>query len=70
MMGLLGFSKACTVQVEMELLAKEDGWTRLDQLFVEELSHVQPAVLAALECVHALRLPDGGSPVLADCPAT
>ena len=51
----------------MELLAKEDKWTRVDELSAEDLSRVQPAVLAALECVHALRLPDGGSPVLADC---
>lgn len=59
----------------MELLAKEDGWVCLDMLSRhaadsmswEQLSRVQPAVLAALERVHALRLTNGGSPVLADC---
>lgn len=57
----------CTVQVEMELLAEEDGWTRVDMLSADELSRVQPAVLAALDRVHALLLPNGGSVVLADC---
>ena len=66
------FAIAClpyiwTIQVEMELLGREDGWVRLDMLSAEELSHVQPDVLAALEHVHALRLPNGGSVVLADC---
>ena len=51
----------------MELLAKEDGWACLDKLSWEQLSRAQPAVLAALERVHALRLTNGGSPVLADC---
>ena len=51
----------------MELLDMEDGWARLDMLSEEELSRVQPAVLAALERVHALRLTNGGSAVLADC---
>jgi hypothetical protein len=36
-------------------------------LSAEELSRVQPAVLAALDRVHALRLTNGGSAVLADC---
>ena len=45
----------------------ENGWARLDMLAAEELSRVQPAVLAALERVHALRLTNGGSAVLADC---
>ncbi len=51
----------------MELLAKEDGWVRLHMLSSEDLSRVTPAVLAALDRVHALRLPKGGSVVLADC---
>lgn len=51
----------------MELLDMEDGWARLDMLSEEELPRVQPAVLAALERVHALRLTNGGSAVLADC---
>lgn len=51
----------------MELLAQEDGWVRLDMLSAEELSRAQPAVLAALDRVHALCLPNGGSVVLADC---
>ncbi|KAK9919159.1 hypothetical protein WJX75_009796 [Coccomyxa subellipsoidea] len=45
----------------------QDGWTRVDMLSAEELSLVQPAVLAALDRVHALLLPNGGSVVLADC---
>lgn len=56
-----------TVQVEMELLAVEDGWVRMDMLSADKLSHVQREVLAALERVHALRLPNRGSVVLADC---
>ena len=51
----------------MELLDEKDGWVRLDMLPAEELSLVQTAVLAALDRVHALRLPNGGSVVLADC---
>lgn len=51
----------------MELLDEKDGWVRLDMLPAEELSLVQNAVLAALDRVHALRLPNGGSVVLADC---
>ncbi len=51
----------------MELLAEEDGWTLLQSLSAEDLSMVEPAVLDALDRVHALCLPGGGLPVLADC---
>ena len=51
----------------MELLAAEDGRRVLSSLSPEDLSLVAPAVMDALAKVHALSLPDGGSPVLADC---
>lgn len=51
----------------MELLAEEDGWTLLQSLSAEDLSVVEPVVLDALDRVHALCLPAGGFPVLADC---
>ncbi len=51
----------------MELLAEEDGWIVLSSLSPEDLSLVVSAVLDALAKVHALSLPGGGSPVLADC---
>ena len=51
----------------MELLAEEDGWKVLSSLSQQELEQIQPAVWDALAKVHALSLPGGGSPVLADC---
>ena len=51
----------------MELLAEEDGWMVLSSLSTEDLDVVAPAVWDALAKVHALSLPGGGSPVLADC---
>ena len=51
----------------MELLAQEDGWMVLSSLSPEDLSLVTPSVMHALAKVHALSLPGGGSPVLADC---
>ncbi len=49
----------------MELLAEEDGWMVLSSLSQEDL--VAPAIWDALAKVHALSLPGGGAPVLADC---
>lgn len=51
----------------MELLAEEDAWMVLSSLSKEDLDLVAPAVWDALAKVHALSLPGGGSPVLADC---
>ena len=51
----------------MELLAEEDGWMVLSSLSQEDLHLVAPAVWDALAKVHALSLPGGGAPVLADC---
>jgi len=51
----------------MELLAEEDGWMVLSSLSQEDLYLLAPAVWDALAKVHALSLPGGGSPVLADC---
>jgi hypothetical protein len=51
----------------MELLAEEDGWMVLSSLSQEDLDLLAPAVWDALAKVHALSLPGGGSPVLADC---
>ncbi len=51
----------------MELLAEEDGWMVLSSLSQEDLDLVAPAVWDALAKVHALSLPGGGLPVLADC---
>ena len=56
-----------SVQVEMELLAEEDGWMVLSSLSQEDLVLVAPAIWDALAKVHALSLPGGGAPVLADC---
>lgn len=50
----------------MELLAREDGWTMLAHFPLEDLSWVMPAFWDALAKVHALRHPEGGSP-LAGC---
>lgn len=55
------------MQVEMELLAEEDGWMVLSSLSQEDLVLVAPAIWGALAKVHALSLPSGGAPVLADC---
>ncbi|KAL0049923.1 hypothetical protein WJX82_000834 [Trebouxia sp. C0006] len=55
------------MQVEMELLAEEDGWMVLSSLSQEDLVLVAPAIWDALAKVHALSLPGGGAPVLADC---
>ena len=51
----------------MELLAEEDGWKVLSSLSQQDLTLIVPAVWDALAKVHALSLPGGGSPVLADC---
>ena len=51
----------------MELLAQEDGWMVLSSLSSEDLSLVASSVMDALAKVHALSLPGGGSPALADC---